>query len=57
MMTDNLQLVATTESGVRQPYTKPAVIHELKLETRAGTPNRPGLPDPLGIDPTNPQGN
>ena len=38
-MTDNLQPVATTESGVRQPYSKPAVIHELKLETRAGSPN------------------
>jgi hypothetical protein len=56
-MTDNLQPVSTTEPPVLQPYTKPAVVHELKLETRAGSPLRPGLPDPLGIDPTNPQGN
>jgi hypothetical protein len=56
-MTDNLPPISTTESEVRQPYTKPAVIHELKLETRAGSTLRPGLPDPLGIDPTNPQGN
>ena len=33
-------------------YTKPAITHELKLETRAGSPLVPnsGL-DPLGLDP------
>jgi hypothetical protein len=56
-MTDNLQPLPTTESAARQPYTKPAVVHELKLETRAGSPLRPGLADPLGIDPANPQVN
>jgi hypothetical protein len=57
-MTDNLQPMPTTESAARQPYTKPALVHELKLETRAGsTPALPGLTDPLGIDPTKPQGN
>ena len=34
----------------RRPYLKPEIIHELDLETRAGTPNpefiNPG--DPLG---------
>jgi len=29
----------------RQPYSKPEIIHELKLETRAGSPL--GLPDDL----------
>jgi hypothetical protein len=57
-MTDNLQPKPTTESAARPPYTKPAIVHELKLETRAGTPPAlPGLTDPLGIDPTKPQGN
>jgi hypothetical protein len=54
-MTDNLQL--TTESAERKAYSAPAIVHELKLETRAGTPLRPELTDPLGIDPTKPQAN
>ena len=29
----------------RKPYTKPQIIHELELETRAGSPL--GMPDPL----------
>jgi hypothetical protein len=29
----------------RQPYAKPAIIHELELETRAGSPL--GIHDPL----------
>ena len=36
-------------------YAKPAIIHELKLETRAGTPLGPAIPDPLdplGVDPS-----
>jgi hypothetical protein len=32
----------------RKPYSKPAVIHELELETRAGSPL--GLP-PLNLPP------
>ena len=56
-MTDNVQLVPTTESVARQPYTKPAIVHELKLETRAGSPLGNVLTDPLGIDPINPQSN
>ena len=52
-MTDNLQQTVT-ESVVRKDYSAPAIVHELKLETRAGSPLRPnGLSDPLGIDPTN----
>lgn len=41
-----------TENTVKT-YSKPAIIHELKLETRAGSPLGidPGV-DPLGIDPT-----
>ena len=38
----------------RKPYTKPEIIHELELETRAGSPL--GMPDPfdplgLGLPP------
>ena len=29
----------------RKPYTKPEIIHELELETRAGSPL--GMPDPF----------
>ncbi len=34
-------------------YIKPAIVHELDLETRAGSPLRiDPLLDPLGLDPT-----
>ena len=34
----------------RKPYTKPEIIHELELETRAGSPlGMPDLFDPLGL--------
>ncbi len=37
-------------------YVKPEIVHELKLETRAGSPLGGGnLVDPLGLDPANPQ--
>ena len=29
----------------RKPYTRPAIIHELNLEVRAGSPNFIGLPE------------
>ena len=32
----------------RKPYEKPAVIHELELETKAGSPTTGVLPD---LDP------
>jgi len=41
------EMLTTTQEAPRQPYTPPAVISELELETRAGSPL--GLPeDPLG---------
>ena len=56
-MTDNLH-PTVTESVVRKDYSAPAIVHELKLETRAGSPLHPnGLTDPLGIDPTDPKAN
>ena len=56
-MNDNLQL-PMPESTERKVYSAPAIVHELKLETRAGsTLSQPGLTDPLGIDPASPQGN
>jgi hypothetical protein len=47
----------TAESAEHKAYIAPAIVLELKLETRAGSPLRPGLSDPLGIDPANPQSN
>ena len=55
-MNDNLQLTIP-EPAERKAYNNPAIVHELKLETRAGSPLRPELTDPLGIDPTKPQVN
>ena len=31
----------------RKPYPPPEIVHELELETRAGSPL--GLPDPLDL--------
>ena len=31
----------------KKEYTKPEVILETELETQAGSPTNPGLPDPL----------
>jgi hypothetical protein len=39
------------EETKKKSYTKPKVIHEAKLEVRAGTPVTGGLIDPL--DPGN----
>ena len=51
-MSDNIVNSAEVPPATLKTYTKPAIIHELKLETRAGSPLVPnsGL-DPLGIDP------
>ncbi len=56
-MADNVHTEPVAEPTTRESYTKPAIVHELKLETRAGSTLRPGLTDPLGVDPTNPQSN
>ncbi len=53
-MSEDLQSTLP-EPAERRAYSAPAIVHELKLETRAGSPLRPGLTDPLGIDPTQPQ--
>lgn len=42
-----------TKSKERKPYTKPEIIHELDLETRAGSPN---FPDPLDFSAPQPGG-
>ncbi len=56
-MTDSPQPITTTESTERRAYSAPEIVHELKLETRAGSTLRPGLSDPLGVDPTQPKPN
>ena len=53
-MTESLPSIPATEPVARQPYIKPAIEHELKLETRAGTPLGVQLIDPLGVDPEKP---
>ena len=41
---------AELQTDLRKPYEKPQIIHELELETRAGSYS-PGLfPDPLDIE-------
>ena len=53
------QIVVTQViSSERKAYIKPAITHELRLETRAGSPlptSIPPLIDPLGVDPTSPR--
>lgn len=47
--TDQTQTTVETS----QPYQTPAIVHDLHLETRAGSPLRVDpSSDPLGIDPT-----
>ena len=53
-----IQKTNTNQTKIRQPYSKPSIIHELELETRAGSgPQIGGSPDDplgLGFDLTNP---
>ncbi|MBN1537098.1 MAG: hypothetical protein JW908_10240 [Anaerolineales bacterium] len=44
---DNLDEIQPEE---RKNYIRPAIVHELDLETRAGSPL--GMPDPLNLDGT-----
>jgi hypothetical protein len=41
----------TSQAETRKPYTKPKILHELALETRAGTPLVVDPLDPLGLEP------
>ena len=56
-MSKNQDLKREVVSEADRLYIKPAIVHELKLETRAGSPlGGPGiLIDPLGVDPAQPQ--
>lgn len=43
----------TSERAPKKVYRRPQILHELELETRAGTPL--GIPNPLdpaGLDPS-----
>lgn len=53
----DLTNVVSEKLRPKKVYVKPAIVCELELETRAGTPVGPfgrvnGL-DPLGLDPSN----
>lgn len=37
----------TTKEAERKPYTKPQIVHEMDLETKAGSPL--SLPNPLDL--------
>ena len=50
-MSDNTLI--ETQLTTRKPYAKPEIIHELELETRAGSPL--GIPNPDPLDPFAPQ--
>ncbi len=53
-MADDYEVVEEQSVPVKV-YTKPAITHELQLETRAGTPLiKDPIIDPLGIDPSQP---
>jgi hypothetical protein len=55
-MSNNSEINHEVASETTRLYVKPGIVHELKLETRAGSPLGGGnLLDPLGIDPANPQ--
>lgn len=41
------------DGALRRPYVRPAIIHELALETRAGSPL--GIPDPFDPFSVGPQ--
>jgi hypothetical protein len=55
-MSNSHEVSQEVVSEAAKLYVKPAIVHELKLETRAGSPlGGGGLIDPLGIDPASPQ--
>ena len=60
-MSQKPEHIEVEEEGVevqpeaRKPYAKPEIVHELELETRAGSPlNPPDLFDPFGLGPPKP---
>ena len=47
-MTDTKkERIEEQQEEIRKPYEKPAIIHDIELETRAGSPLDP--PNPLEI--------
>lgn len=47
-----LEYTNEIQPEMRKNYVSPAIVHELDLETRAGSPL--GMPDPMNLDGTNP---
>ena len=41
-----MEKIVTINNESRKPYIKPEILHELVLETRAGSPNS-SVPEPL----------
>jgi hypothetical protein len=49
-MSDETTLHPEVTDVASHAYLKPAIVHELKLETRAGSPLVDPLTDPLGLN-------
>lgn len=41
--------INSAQTMEKKTYFPPAIVHELKMETRAG--GTPNIADPLGVDP------
>jgi hypothetical protein len=53
--TREVESLSNVHSEMLKLYQQPAIVHELKLETRAGSPLLP-LGGPLGKNPADPLG-
>ncbi len=52
-MSNATTVYSEVTAETQRAYLKPAIVHELNLETRAGSPlGGDPLIDPLGLDPT-----
>lgn len=49
---DRRQAPRESDTHTQEVYSRPRIVHELELETRAGSPlSIPNPLDPAGIDP------
>lgn len=49
---EDLHRTNNEPAASKKPYVRPSIVHELPLETRAGSPlSIPNPLDPAGLDP------